>query len=120
MADSFGEHSTWLLWLLAATSLALLLMLLGAIALLTVTVRSNQSLQTRNDSLSDTLTQVVQVSSEERLSLTRKHAEERERLRTESMLQLDAMQRNITASFTEMLLAKLTALPPRSPTGRVG
>jgi len=88
---------------------------LGAVAILAVL--RNRDLQRRNDSLSDTLTQVVLTSSEERLALTKKHAEEREKLRLECMLQLDSMQRNITASFTEMLLQKLRELRPASRAG---
>lgn len=101
---------------------ALLLLCLLPAALLGVAllqqIKRNRDLQSRNDSLSDTLTQVVQTSSDERLALTKKHADEREKLRTECMLQLDSMQRNITASFTEMLLAKLKELPTRSRSGR--
>lgn len=97
--------------------LALVPSLILAVVLFMV-LRRNRDLQRRNDSLSDTLTQVVQLSSEERLALTKQHGEERERLRTESMLQLDAMQRTITASFSEMLLQKLRELRPASPSGR--
>lgn len=74
-------------------------------------------LQRRNDSLSDALTQVVLTNSEERLSLTLKHTDEREKLRTECMLQLDSMQRNITASFTQLLAERLSALLAKSRTG---
>lgn len=83
-------------------------------------LRRNQDLQRRNDLLSDILTQVVRTSSDERLALTNKHAEERENLRTECMLRVDAAQRSITTSFTEMLLQKLSELPPRSRAGRSG
>lgn len=81
-------------------------------------LKRNRDLQRRNDSLSDILIQVVQTSSEERLALTRKHADEREKLRTDCMLQLDATQRTITDSFTQMLLQKLKELRPASPSGR--
>lgn len=81
-------------------------------------LRRNRDLQRRNDSLSDVLMQVVQTSSDERLALTRKHADEREKLRLECMLQQDATQRNLTASFTEMLLQKLRELRPASQSGR--
>ena len=107
----------------AHTFALLLLSLMPALMLgwaLLLQIKRNRGLQRRNESLSDVLMQVVQTSSEERLALTKKHAEERERLRTECMLQLDSMQRNITASFTEMLLQKLKELPTRSLSGRTG
>lgn len=88
---------------------------MGVLAIL-VALR-NRDLQRRNDSLSEALIQVVRLSSEERLALTRKHAEERETLRTECMLRLDSMQRNITASFTQLLATKLSELRPRSRSG---
>lgn len=93
-------------------------LLLGFVAIMTGL--RNRDLQRRNDSLSDILTQVVRTSSDERLSLTRKHADEREKLRTDCMLQLDAMQRTITASFSQVLLQKLRELLPESRTGSGG
>jgi signal transduction histidine kinase len=87
-------------------------------SVLIMLLRRNRDLQRRNDSLSDILTQVVQTSSDERLSLTRKHADEREKLRLECMLQLDATHRTTTSWFTEMLLQKLKELRPASPSGR--
>jgi hypothetical protein len=93
-------------------------LILGFVAIMTGL--RNRDLQRRNDSLSDVLTQVVRTSSEERLSLTRKHADERERLRTECMLQLDAMQRTITTSFSQVLSQRLRDLRPPSQTGSGG
>jgi hypothetical protein len=77
-------------------------------------------LQRRNDLLSDTLMQVVLTNSEERLSLTLKHTDEREKLRTECMLQLDSTLRSITASFTQLLAERLSALLAKSRTGSGG
>lgn len=102
--ESFNELPPVLLGV-AAIVLGLLAIVVGL---------RNRDLQRRNDSLSEALIQVVRLSSEERLSLTRKHADEREKLRTECMLQLDAMQRNITASFTRLLAERLSELRPRS------
>ncbi len=92
--------------------------LLGIVAVLAL-VR-NRALHRRNESLSDALMQVVQLGSDERLALTKHHAEEREKLRVESMLQLDATHRNIAASYTELLLQKLRESRPRSRTGSGG
>lgn len=105
--DSLAKLSDWLPELL-----------LGIIAIMTV-VR-NRALHRRNDSLSDILTRVVQTSSDERLALTLKHAEEREKLRTECMLQLDSMQRTITDSFSRVLSQKLKGSPAPSRAGRGG
>lgn len=105
-------------WLLTQLPALVLASVLGFLAILT-TLR-NRDLQRRNDSLSDVLMKVVRTSSDERLSLTKKHADERERLRTECMLQLDSMQRNITASFSQVLLTKLSEMRPGSRTGSGG
>lgn len=111
MPDVSGEHSLGLFVLFVA----LILLLAGSIAVIATLVQRNTALQRRNDSLSDILTKVVQISSDERLALTQQHADQREKLRVECMLQLDSTQRNIMASFTQMLLEKLKELrwPPR-------
>jgi hypothetical protein len=97
---------------------ALLLPAVLFAAALLLQLRRNRDLQRRNDSLSDVLMRVVQTSSDERLALTKKHADERERLRTECMLQLDSMQRSTLHSFTELLMQKLRELPTKSLSGR--
>ncbi len=73
----------------------------------------------RNSELSESLIRNAELASQERLALTRQHAEQRENLRIECMFRLDSMQRDITHSFSQLLAEKLTAALARSRTGPV-
>ena len=78
-----------------------------AFAVIGMLFRMIRRLQNRIDSLSDALTRHAELASAERLDLTRRHADERERLRTEMLLQHDATLRNILASLEQGLLQRL-------------
>src|SRR5688500_18136826 len=116
--DSFEMPTPWLATLmLVALAISAILYGLQRLTTTVILIARNRALQQRNDSLSDTLIQVVQLASEERLALTLKHAEEREKLRTECMLQLDSAHRTTTASFNQLLLQKLSESRQASQTG---
>lgn len=102
---SLGEVSLWsrlLDWLLAQAPA----IVISAVALWSLNRRISDLLR-RNEQLSNALIQVVQQHSDERLTLTEKHAREREQLQTDHLLQHDATLRNILHSFEEGLLNRL-------------
>lgn len=66
--------------------------------------------QKRNAELSTLLTESAEKHSEELLSVTLEHCREREKMRTELLLQCDSMSRNTLAFLKDGLLESLGKL----------